>query len=81
MTIIDAYEAKTHFSQLLERVARENASSLPATMSPSPIWSPSHHPPFSRPKDAIADINDIKTLRQRYRLEGHSMKAIEEGRL
>ena len=78
MTTIGAYEAKTHFSQLLERVARGERIIITRHNVPIAALEPISSPSAMSPEEAIAEI---QTLRQRYRLGELSVKdLIEEGR-
>ena len=79
MTIIGAYEAKTHFSKLVERVANGERITISRHGVPVLTMQPVSPSPKTAPKDVIAAI---KTFRKGQRLEGLSIRQmIEEGRL
>ncbi len=79
MTTIGAYEAKTHFSKLVERVARGERITVTRHGIPVMTLQPVSTNPRMPPKDVIAAIKDFRKER---RLEGLSIREmIEEGRL
>lgn len=77
MTSIDAYEAKTHFSKLIERVARGERITVTRHGVPVMTMMPVSKHPKTPPEQVIAAIR-----RKDRRLEGLSIREmIEEGRL
>jgi prevent-host-death family protein len=79
MTIIGTYEAKTHFSKLVERVANGERITISRHGVPVLTMQPVSPSPKTAPKDVIAAI---KTFRKGQRLEGLSIRQmIEDGRL
>jgi prevent-host-death family protein len=78
MMNIGAYEAKTHFSQLLERV--ENGERITITKHGRPVAILA--PPESRRTRPVAEvIAEIRALRKGARLDGLKIKdMIREGR-
>ena len=79
MTTIGAYEAKTHFSKLIERVERGERITITRHGIPVMTLQPVKDKPEIPPEQVIAAI---KTFRQGRRLEGLSIRGmIEEGRL
>jgi prevent-host-death family protein len=79
LTIIGAYEAKTHFSKLIERVAKGERITITRHGVPVLTMQPVSTNPKTPPKDVIAAI---KAFRKEQRLEGSSIRQmIEEGRL
>ena len=78
MTIIGAYEAKTHFSKLVERVARGERITVTRHGIPVMTMQPVSTHPKMPPEDVIAAI---KVFRKERRLEGLSIREmIKEGR-
>ena len=78
MTTIGAYEAKTHFSKLVERVARGERITITRHGVPVMTMQPVSTNPKTPPENVIAAI---KTFRKERRLEGLSIREmIEEGR-
>lgn len=78
MTIIGAYEAKTHFSKLVERVARGERITVTRHGIPVMTMQPVSTHPKIPPEDVIAAI---KVFRKERRLEGLSIREmIKEGR-
>ena len=78
MTIIGAYEAKTHFSKLVERVARGERITVTRHGIPVMTMQPVSTHPKMPPEDVIAAI---KVFRKERRLDGLSIREmIEEGR-
>ena len=79
MTTIGAYDAKTHFSKLVERVANGEHITITRHGVPVMTMQPVSTGPKTPPKDVIAAI---KAFRKDQRLEGISIREmIEEGRL
>ena len=79
MTTIGAYEAKTHFSKLVDRVARGERITVTRHGVPVMTMQPISPKPEAPPEDVISAI---KTFREGRRIEGVSIKElIEEGRL
>jgi prevent-host-death family protein len=79
MTTVGAYEAKTHFSKLVERVARGEQITVTRHGVPVMTMQPISTHPKTPPEDVIAAI---KTFRKGQQLEGVSIREmIEEGRL
>jgi len=78
MSTIGAYEAKTQFSRLIEKVMRGERITITRYGEPVAILSPV----VSAPSHPVPDlIEDIKKLRQEHLLEGLSVREmIEEGR-
>ncbi len=77
-TSIGAYEAKTHFSQLLERVSKGERVIITRHHMPIAVLQPVSPAPASPPEQIISEI---KEFRRRYRLEGlHIREMKEEGR-
>lgn len=76
-TTIGAYQAKTNFSQLIERVSRGERITITKHGVPVALISPVE----SKPSREISEvIKDIKSFRQSLRLEGNLREMIEEGR-
>ena len=79
MTTIGAYEAKTHFSKLLQRVANGERITITRHGIPVMTLNPISTSPETPPKEAIAAI---KAFRKGNRLEESSIhEMIEEGRI
>jgi len=79
MTTIGTYEAKTHFSELVERVARGERITITRHGIPVITMQPISTYPKTPPEDVIAAI---KAFRKERRLEGMSIREmIREGRL
>jgi len=78
MKTVGAYEAKTHLSQLLERVAKGEKITITKHGIPVAILQP----PDASKKAAVGDIIDqLKRFRSGHRLKGVSIREmIEEGR-
>ncbi|HED04255.1 MAG TPA: type II toxin-antitoxin system prevent-host-death family antitoxin [Candidatus Fraserbacteria bacterium] len=78
MATIGAYEAKTHLSQLLERVAQGERIVITKHGVPVAVLEPASPAKRADPKKVIAAL---KALRRDHRLDGLSMRElIEEGR-
>jgi len=78
VTTIGAYEAKTHFSKLVERVARGERITVTRHGIPVMTMQPVSTHPKMPPEDVIAAI---KVFRKERRLDGLSIREmIEEGR-
>ncbi len=76
-TTIGAYQAKTNFSQLIERVSRGERITITKHGVPVALISPVE----IKPSREISEIiKDIKTFRSSLRLEGDLREMIEEGR-
>ncbi|RME82059.1 MAG: type II toxin-antitoxin system prevent-host-death family antitoxin [Caldilineae bacterium] len=67
MTIVGAYEAKTHFSQLLERVAQGERIIITRHHVPVATLQPVPPQPELTPEQVISQL---RALRSRYRLQG-----------
>ncbi len=78
MTTVGAYEAKTHLSQLLARVAQGERITITRHNAPIAILEPV----APRPSMQTAQvISEIKAMRRRYRLGDASISELkEEGR-
>ncbi len=75
---VSAYEAQTHFDELLERVARGERIIITKHHIPVAVIQPVPPAPAIPPEQAIAEI---KALRRQYRLEGLDIRELkEEGR-
>jgi len=78
MTIVGAYEAKTHFSQLLERVARGERIIITRHHVPVATLQPVAPHPKHTPEQVIAQL---RAFRSRYRLQGLDVQEMKaEGR-
>jgi prevent-host-death family protein len=79
MTSIGFYEARTHFSQLLDQVARGKTVLITRHGKPAAVLSP---PPGEEPSDVREVLAAMKALRRGNRLgEGLSLRdLIKEGR-
>ncbi len=78
MKTVGAYEAKTHLSQLLDRVAAGERIAISKHGVPVAILQPVNVSNKRRARDVIAEM---KTLRKGLRLDGISLREmIEEGR-
>ncbi len=78
-TTIGAYEAKSHFSQLLERV--EAGEQITITRHGTPIAQLVPVRPASSPESRRTVIQSMRELASRNRLEGLSVREmIAEGR-
>jgi prevent-host-death family protein len=79
MTSIGFYEARTHFSQLLDQVARGKTVLITRHGKPAAVLSP---PPDEETRDVRQVLAAMKTLRRGNRLgEGLSLRdLIKEGR-
>ncbi len=76
-TMVGAYQAKTNFSQLIERVIKGEQITITKYGAPVVVMSPAEVKP-SRPVSEV--INDIKVFRRSLHLEGNLREMIEEGR-
>ena len=77
-TTIGSYQAKTNFSQLIERVSRGERITITKHGVPVVVISPVETGTL-RPLAQV--IKDMKAFRQTLRLEGESLREmIEEGR-
>ncbi len=78
MTTIGAYKAKTHFSQLIERVSKGERIIITRHNVPIAMMQPVAPKYAASPEEVIAQIKDF---RQKYRLGGLSVQEMkEEGR-
>ncbi len=78
MPTIGAYQAKTQFSKLIERITRGERIIITRHGIPVAVLSPIE-PDSPRPVEEV--IEDMKTFRQGHRLGGLSLREmIEEGR-
>lgn len=79
MPQVGAYEAKTRFSQLLDRVAKGEEITITKHGVPVAVLAPVKR---RSKKDIQAAIAAIKAFRSRHRLDGLSIRElIEEGRM
>jgi prevent-host-death family protein len=79
VTTVGAYEAKTHFSALIERVLCGERITVTRHGVPVMTMQPVSTHPKTPPKDVVAAI---KIFRKGQQLEGLSIREmIEEGRL
>jgi prevent-host-death family protein len=79
MTQVGAYEAKTHFSQLLDRVAKGEEITITRHGVPVAVLAPVKR---RSKKDIKAVIAAIEAFGHRHRLDGLSIRElIEEGRM
>ena len=78
MASVGAYEAKTHLSQLLERVMKGERITITKHGVPVAVLEP---PDPRTAGDIEAAIGEIRAFRKSHSLRGHSLKAmIEEER-
>ncbi len=78
MTTVGAYEAKTHFSQLIERVAKGERIIITRHNVPIAALQSVPPQPAAPPEQIIAQL---KAFRRNYRLNGLSLRELkEEGR-
>jgi prevent-host-death family protein len=78
MTEIGAFEAKTHLSQLLDRVARGETIVITRHGKAVARLAPLAR---ARPTNRRAAVEQLKALRRRYTLDGLSIRElIDEGR-
>lgn len=78
MPTVGAYEAKTKFSELLERVANGERFVITRHGSPVAVLQPV---PSARKTDPQRVIASLKAFRRAHRLEGSTLRdLIEEGR-
>ena len=75
MATIGAYEAKTHFSQLIERVARGERIIITRHNTPVASLQPVAPRPDVSPEQVIVQL---KALRRHYRLEGLTVQEMKE---
>ena len=79
MTQVGAYEAKTRFSQLLDRVAKGEEITITRHGVPVAVLTPVKR---RSKKDIEAAVAGILEFRSRHRLDGLSIRElIEEGRM
>ena len=76
-TLIGSYQAKTNFSQLIERVKRGERITITKHGVPVVVMSPAETKSV-RPITEV--IEDLRIFRQSLRLEGNLREMIEEGR-
>jgi prevent-host-death family protein len=78
MESVGAYEAKTHLTQLLERVAKGERITITKHGVPVATLQPAD----SAKKQPVREIiNQLKSFRSRHRIEGPTIREmIEEGR-
>lgn len=77
MKTVGSFEAKTHFAQLLERVAKGEKITITKRGVPVAVLQP-----VGQPKGVPDIISEIKKFREGKRLDGLSIKEmIEEGRV
>ena len=77
-TTVGAYQAKTNFSQLIERVAQGERITITKYGVPVAVISPAQ-PETARPVSEV--IDEIKEFRRSFNLDGESLREmIEEGR-
>ncbi len=79
MTSISFYEARTHFSELLDQVARGKTVLITRRGKPAAVLSP---PPTEAARDVREVLGEMKALRRGNTLgEGASIRdLIDEGR-
>jgi prevent-host-death family protein len=78
MDTVGAYEAKTHLSQLLERVAKGERITITKHGVPVAMLVP---PPAKAPPDVRAAVEELKRFRKGRSLNGLTIREmIEEGR-
>jgi prevent-host-death family protein len=78
MTTVGAYEAKTHLSELLERVAKGEKITITKHGVPVAMLVP---PPTTKSSDVRAAIEELRRLRKGRTLGGITIRElIEEGR-
>lgn len=78
METIGSYEAKTHFSQLLDRVMRGEQIAISRNGMPVAVLQPVSASSKPNPSETIARI---KMFREEHALDGLSIRnMIEEGR-
>ncbi|MBU1670072.1 MAG: type II toxin-antitoxin system prevent-host-death family antitoxin [Actinobacteria bacterium] len=79
MKTVGAYEAKTHLTQLLERVARGERVTITKHGVPVATLQPAG--PSTRKMTAREAIDELKDFRRGHRLDGLTIREmIEEGR-
>jgi prevent-host-death family protein len=78
METVGAYEAKTHLSQLLDRVAKGERIVITRHGLPVAVLQPAD---VAKQVDVAAVIQKMRRLRKAHRLDGLSLKEmIEQGR-
>lgn len=78
MNTVGAFEAKTHLSKLLERVAEGERITIEKHGVPVAVLIPAGS---SKPKPTAATIAELRQFRSGHRLNGLSIRElIEEGR-
>jgi len=76
-TMVGAYQAKTNFAQIIERVINGEQITITKYGNPVVVMSPAEVKP-TRPVTEV--IKDIKVFRRSLRLKGNLREMIEEGR-
>ena len=76
-TLIGSYQAKTNFSQLIERVIQGEQITITKYGAPVVVMSPAEVKP-TRPIAEV--IKDLKTFRRSLILNANLREMIEEGR-
>jgi prevent-host-death family protein len=78
METVGAYEAKTHLPKLLERVSKGERITITKHGIPVAVLQP---PETEKAVDMKSVIAELRTLRNKHRLDGLSIREmIEEGR-
>jgi prevent-host-death family protein len=78
METVGAFEAKTHLSQLLERVKKGERITITKHGVPVAVLQP---PDFERKMDTQSVVDELLEFRDKHRLKGISIRnMIEEGR-
>jgi len=78
MEIVGAYEAKTHLSNLLERVIQGESITITKHGVPVAVLQP---PESERKREPSKVISEIRDFQENYSLDGLSVRdMIEEGR-
>lgn len=78
MTLVGAYEAKTHLARLLDRVAKGECITIAKHGKPVAVLQPVERKPAGSVRETI---EEIRKFRRGRRLEGLSIRdMIEEGR-
>jgi prevent-host-death family protein len=78
METVGAYEAKTHLPKLLERVSKGERITITKHGVPVAVLQP---PDPEKAVDTKSVISELRTLRNKHRLDGLSIREmIEEGR-
>ena len=78
MEIVGAYEAKTHLSNLLERVVQGESITITKHGVPVAVLQP---PESERKREPSKVISEVRDFQENYSLDGLSIRdMIEEGR-